>query len=219
MKKPLLVIGNKNYSSWSLRGWLAMRKSGVDFDERKLPLDTPTFEAEIGPLSPSRRVPVLWDGDICIWDSLAIAEYANERWAGGKLLPADGPARALARCLCAEMHSAFADLRSDMPMNLRASGRKVPLTPGLEADIQRIVELWSDARTTHRSSGPWLLGEFSLADAMYAPVVFRFRTYEVEVPELVAEYMDNFQQDADMQDWIAEALEETEVVEADEAGM
>lgn len=218
MTLPLLVIGNKNYSSWSLRGWLAMRKAGVDFEERRLPLDTPTFEAEISALSPSRRVPVLWDGDLCVWDSLAIGEYVNERWADGRLLPADRALRAQARSLCAEMHAGFPALRSDMPMNCRATGRKVPMSAALEADIRRIVELWSQARVASDERGPWLLGDFSLADAMYAPVAFRFQTYGVTVPDVARDYMHTVFEDTDIRAWVEAALAETEVVEADEAG-
>jgi glutathione S-transferase len=219
MTLPLLVTGNKNYSSWSLRGWLALRKAGVEFEERRLPLDTPTFEAEIGALSPSRRVPVLWDGDLCVWDSMAIGEYANERWAGGRLLPADLGQRARARSLCAEMHAGFPALRSDMPMNCRASGRVVPMSTALEADIQRIIELWSAAREAHGNRGPWLMGGFSLVDAMYAPVAFRFQTYGVTVPDIVRGYMETVFDDVDVREWVAAALAETEIVEADEAGV
>ena len=218
MALPVLVIGNKNYSSWSLRAWLALRKSGADFEEHWLPLDTPEFDRVIGELSPTRRVPVLRDGDTCIWDSLAIGEYANERWAGGRLLPADLGARGRARSLCAEMHSGFEALRSAMPMNCRARGRKVPMTPELQSDIDRVIELWNEARTGSGEIGPWLLGEFSLADAMYAPVVLRFRTYGVEVPELVGAYMETMLADSDIKEWVAAGEAETEIVEADEAG-
>jgi glutathione S-transferase len=219
MARPLLVIGNKNYSSWSLRAWLAMRKAGVDFEERRLPLDTPTFAREIGALSPSRRVPALWDGDRCIWDSLAIGEYANERWAGGSLLPRDIAARGRARSLCSEMHSSFTTLRGSMPMNCRAVRRQVPRTPALTADIDRIFELWVEALAARAGSGPWLFGQFTLADAMYAPVVLRFVTYGVDAPDAGRHYMDTVLADADIQAWIADARAETEVVEADEAGI
>ena len=217
MPRPLLVIGNKNYSSWSLRAWIALRKAGVDFEERRLPLDTPTFAREIPALSPSRTVPALWDGELCIWDSLAIGEYANERWAGGRLLPADAAARGRARSLCAEMHSSFAALRGSMPMNCRAAGRRVPQTPELTADIERIFRIWVEALDA--SAGPWLFGQFTLVDAMYAPVVLRFLTYGVEAPDAAREYMDAVLADVDMQSWLSDARAEIEVVEADEAGM
>jgi glutathione S-transferase len=219
MAVPLLVIGNKNYSSWSLRAWLALRKAGVDFEEHRLPLDTPTFAADIGALSPSRRVPALWDGSLCIWDSLAIGEYVNERWAGGSLLPDDPAGRARARSYCAEMHAGFATLRGSMPMNCRATGRKVPMTDELAADIRRVTELWSEATESSAAAGPWLFGRFSLADAMYAPVVLRFQTYGVELPELARRYADTVLGDADVRAWVAAGNAETEIVEADEAGV
>lgn len=218
MSAPLLVIGNKNYSSWSLRAWLAMRKSGVVFDERRLSLDTPAFEAQVGGLSPTRRVPVLWDGDLCVWDSLAICETVNERWAGGTLLPLDAGLRATARSYCAEMHSGFPELRARMPMNCRARNRKVPVDDALTAEIARVVQVWSDARERRTGDGPWLLGEFSLLDAMYVPVALRFRTYDVAVPGPAAEYMAVLDSDPDLLAWLADALAETEVVKADEAG-
>jgi glutathione S-transferase len=218
MSSPLLVIGNKNYSSWSLRAWLAMRKSGVVFEERRLPLDTPAFEDQIGGLSPTRRVPVLWDGELCVWDSLAICEYANERWAGGALLPADAALRANVRSYCAEMHAGFPELRARMPMNCRAGNRKVPVDDALTADIARVLQIWADARERRVSDGAWLLGEFSLLDAMYVPVALRFRTYDVAVPEPLGEFLAVLESDPDILAWLADALAETEVVEADEAG-
>jgi glutathione S-transferase len=218
MSTPLLVIGNKNYSSWSLRAWLAMRKSGVGFEEHRLSLDTPAFEEQIGERSPTRRVPVLRDGDLCIWDSLAICEYANERWAQGALLPADAALRATVRSYCAEMHAGFPELRSRMPMNCRARNRKVSVDDALTADIDRVLQIWSEARERRIGDGSWLLGEFSLLDAMYVPVALRFRTYDVPVPGLAGEFMAVLDSDPDILAWLAEALVETEVVEADEAG-
>lgn len=217
MSRPLLVIGNKNYSSWSLRGWLPLRKAGVEFDERRLALDTPEFAREIGALSPNRRVPALWDGERCIWDSLAIGEYVNERWAGGALLPADPADRGLARSIIAEMHAGFTTLRSAMPMNCRALGRRVEASAALQADIDRIFAIWSQC--LERSGGPWLFGAFSLADAAYVPVALRFRTYGVEGPPIVQGYVESAIADPDVADWIRAGCDETEVVEADEAGI
>lgn len=217
MAQPLLVIGNKNYSSWSLRGWLALRKSGADFREKRLPLDTPEFEREIGELSPSRRVPTLHDGELCIWDSLAIAEYANERWAGGGLLPAQASERALARAYMAEMHAGFSALRARMPMNCRATGRQVEIDEDLQANIDRIFAIWSEC--LQRSGGPWLFGEFSLVDAAYVPVALRFCTYGVEGPPPVQAYVATVLADPDVAAWVEAGKSETEVVEADEAGI
>jgi glutathione S-transferase len=218
MIKVQLVIGNRNYSSWSFRAWLCLRKSGVQFDEVLLPLDTPEFEEKIGDYSPSRRVPVLWDDGQCIWDSLAICEYANERFAKGALWPADTYSRGFGRCLVSEMHSGLPDLRNKMPMNCRAENRSVELDAGLRCDIDRVLSLWGDSLTCHSDKGPWLLGDFSIADAMFAPVVMRFRSYGVEVPEDIQPYCAQVFSDPDVQLWREQALQESWIVEADEAG-
>ncbi|MEP5766608.1 MAG: glutathione S-transferase family protein [Halieaceae bacterium] len=218
MPKPVLVIGNKNYSSWSMRPWLALRKAGVDFDERLIPLDTPQFAEEIADYSPTRRVPVLWDQGICIWDSLAICEYVNERWAAGSLWPEDVQQRAQARAISAEMHAGFAALRECMPMNCRASDRHVTIDGELEQDINRVLSLWRECRETVATEGPWLFGAFSIADAMYAPVVSRFNTYGVEMPEQLQAYVETQLADADMVEWFEAAHTEVEQIEAGEAG-
>ncbi|MDA8752746.1 glutathione S-transferase family protein [Halieaceae bacterium] len=213
-----LVIGNRNYSSWSLRAWLALQKSGVSFETVLLPLDTTEFAEQIGQYSPSGRVPVLWHGEHCIWDSLAIGEYVNEQLAQGRLWPQAPASRALGRSMSAEMHSSFPHLRNAMPMNIRARDRLVPMERGLKRDIERIWTLWDDALSRNRDTGPWLLGNYSLADAMFAPVVFRFQTYGVEVPDTLRPYCQQVVNDADLAPWIAAALEETWIVAADEAG-
>ncbi len=218
MTRPILIIGNKNYSSWSLRGWLAMRKSGANFEERLLHLDTDEFFDEIGDLSPTGRVPVLWHGERCIWDSLAIAEYANEVFADGRMLPADAALRGKARALCAEMHAGFNALRNAMPMNLRARDRQAPMTPELEHDIGRAFSIWQSCREAHAGAGPWLLGEFSLVDVMYAPLVLRLPTYNVALPELAQQWLQTLLDDPAMSEWLEAAALETEIVEADEAG-
>jgi glutathione S-transferase len=217
-ERPLLVIGNRNYSSWSLRPWLALRKSGVVFDTEMVPLDTPEFEQRIAALSPSRRVPALWHQGQCTWDSLAICETVNELWAGLALWPEDPQARALGRSMAAEMHSGFAVLRNEMPMNIRAHGRAVADSDALQADIERVQDLWCQARERFAHEGPWLLGQYSLADAMYAPVVLRFRTYQVPGPEPVRVYCQQVLSDPDLHEWMREAQAETQRVEADEAG-
>jgi glutathione S-transferase len=219
MKPPVLVIGNKNYSSWSLRAWLVLRKAGVVFEERRLPLDTALFEDEIADYSPSRRVPVLWDGALCVWDSLAIVEYVNERWAEGKLWPAEPALRAQARAISAEMHAGFPLLREHLPMNCRASDRFVAIDDGLEAKINRLLSIWRDCRESAADGGPWLYGKFTIADAMFAPVALRFSTYDIELPAFAHNYVETVLHDSDVAQWIAAAREETEVVEADEAGV
>jgi glutathione S-transferase len=219
MTSPVLVIGNKNYSSWSLRAWLALRKSGVVFEERLLPLDTAAFEDQIADYSPTRKVPVLWDEALCVCDSLAIAEYANERWADGALWPEGMALRAQARSLSAEMHSGFPCLRARLPMNCRAGEREVAIDAELELEINRIVSIWHDCRESAGDSGPWLYGTFSIADAMFAPVALRFATYGIKLPAFAHSYQQTVLQDHDVAQWIDAAREEVEVVDADEAGV
>lgn len=216
--KPVLFIGNKNYSSWSLRAWFLMSEAGIAFDEIRIPLDTPEFAERIGSISPAGRVPVLMLDGEPVWDSLAIAETVAERWPGKGLWPADPATRARARSVSAEMHSGFMAIRESMPMNCRAMGRKVRLDRGLSADIERISAIWADCHSRYAADGEWLFGRFSVADAMYAPVVFRFRTYGVEVPASASAYPERVMRSPAIQSWLAASESETEVVEADEAG-
>lgn len=214
--KPKLYIGNRNYSSWSLRAWFLLAEADIDFEEERIPLDTPEFERRIGAISPARRVPVLVLEDGPVWDSLAIAETVAERWPDKGLWPAEPARRAHARSISAEMHSGFAALRGAMPMNCRAMGRQVPLSMELKTDIDRVFAIWSDC--AERFGGGWLFGRFSVADAMYAPIVFRFRTYGVALPQSARSYADRVLESRAIQRWLAAAESETEVVEADEAG-
>ncbi|TVS09939.1 MAG: glutathione S-transferase family protein [Gammaproteobacteria bacterium] len=214
--RTVLYIGNRNYSSWSLRAWLGLRFMGMDFDSERLPLDTPEFHDRIRSISAASRVPVLHVGDRVVWDSLAICEYAAERARRGSW-PEDERLRTHARCSVAEMHSGFGALRSARPMNIRAR-RQVNLSAAVERDIERMVGLWCEALTLHTGASGWLYGERSIADAFFAPVLLRFLTYGVPVPELCQPWMQQLLEDADLQAWCVEALEETEIVEADEAG-
>lgn len=214
--QPKLVIGNKNYSSWSLRAWLLLAESGIEFEELRIPLDSPETHAAISKFSPAGRVPVLILDDVTVWDSLAIAETVAERWADRNLWPGDAAARAHARSISAEMHSGFDVLRECMPMNCRAMGRKVPLPDELTADIDRIIAIWSDCH--HRYGGDWLFGEFSVADAMFAPVVLRFRTYGINLPESAYVYPVRLLKSEAMQAWLAAAESEVEVIECEEKG-
>lgn len=216
MDKPVLVIANKNYSSWSLRAWLALRHAGIDFVETKVLLDQPDSKANIRKVSPSGKVPAFKDGALTVWDSLAICEYAAEQHAG--LWPADSRARAVARSIAAEMHSGFPALRQALPMNLRASGRKVELSPAVAAEIDRIEALWSDCRGRFGDGGPWLFGRWSVADAMFAPVATRFVTYDVHRPGVFDDYIATVIADPHFQEWRRGALAETETIAADEAG-
>ena len=216
MDRLLLTIGNKNYSSWSLRPWILMKHLGLEFAERVLPLDTPEFSRDVGTVSPTRRVPVLEHGDLLIWDSLAICEYACELAGGG--WPRQPDARAVARAVSAEMHAGFGSLRSQWPMNARAEDRRTPPNPERATDIARIEQLWGDCRQRFGATGPWLFGEYSVADAMYAPVVLRFRTYGAELGERARAYVATVLEDTHMRDWLQAARAESWVIEASELG-
>jgi glutathione S-transferase len=196
----ILVIGNKNYSSWSLRPWIAMKVLGLKFEERRIPLYVPGAKEQILQDSPAGKVPVLIDGGTRVWDSLAILEYLAEKT--GRLWPADAALRARARAVSAEMHSGFANLRSHMGMNIRKRYPDKGRTPEVLQEIARINAIWSEAK------GPFLFGAFSAADAMYAPVVLRFRTYEVGVANRA--YYDAVLALPAMQEWIADAGREKE---------
>lgn len=202
--RPTLVIGNKNYSSWSLRPWLLLRHHGVDFDEVRLPLDTPEFYASIGRYSPTGRVPVLREGELVVWDSLAILEYANERWLQGQGWPSDLAARALARAVSAEMHSGFAELRRQCPMDC-VKRSTAPVSDEVKRDIARIGVLWRDCRARHGVGGPFLFGGFSIADCMYAPVALRIVSYGIEVGPVERGYIDALLALPALREWLADA--------------
>ena len=216
--KPKLIIGNKNYSSWSLRAWFLLREADIDFDEHRIPLDTDDTARQIAEFSPAGRVPALVLDDITVWDSLAIAETVAERWPEKKLWPEDATARAHARSVSAEMHAGFAELRSRMPMNCRAMGRRVSLPDALTRDIDRVFEIWLDCSRRYGDTGPWLFGDFSIADAMYAPVVLRFRTYGINLPESARRFADRVLQSEAMQAWLLACETEIEVIEHEEVG-
>ena len=216
--KPKLIIGNKNYSSWSLRAWLLLKEAGIDFEEHLIRLDTETSAAEIAEFSAAGRVPVLLLGDLAVWDTLAIAETVAERWPEKQLWPADPDERAHARSISAEMHSGFPFLREHMPMNCRAMGRKVHLLDELGEDIDRIIAIWAECHRLYGDRGGWLFGTFSIADAMFAPVVLRLRTYGINLPESAGFYPHRLLESKAMQAWLAAAECEIEVIEAEEKG-
>lgn len=213
-----LVIGNKNYSSWSLRPWLAMKMAGPGFDEVRVPLYAEGSKEKIRQFSPTGKVPCLVDetasGRLVVWDSLAICEYVNEQYANGELWPADAVSRAQARAYCAEMHAGFVPLRQNLPMDMRTDRSKLGETrqaiPEVASDIARIRALWLQA--LQDSGGPFLFGSFSIADAFFAPVVTRFLTYGVSLSTELAHYAQNVMQLAPMQAWLADARAETEVL-------
>jgi glutathione S-transferase len=198
----LLVIGNKNYSSWSLRPWLAMKMLGIAFDEKRILLDRPDTKAEMLKHSPAGKVPCLVDGSLAVWDSLAILEYLAERHP--RLWPAERAERARARSLAAEMHSGFANLRNHMGLNVRKRYPGRGRTPEVLEELKRIDAIWSEAK------GPFLFGEFGAVDAMYAPVVLRFRTYEVRVSNRA--YADAVLALPPMREWIEAAEREPESI-------
>ncbi len=216
--KTRLIIGNKNYSSWSLRAWLLLRESGIEFSEHRIALDMPASANEIAAFSAAGRVPVLQLEDVSVWDTMAIAETVAERWPEKNLWPADSAARAHARAVCAEMHAGFPVLRERMPMNCRAMGRKVALPDELGQDIDRIIAIWSECYREHGDKGGWLFGDFSVADAMFAPVVLRFRTYGINLPESAGFYPCRLLESEAMQEWLAAAESETEVIDREETG-
>ena len=214
-----LIIGNKNYSSWSLRAWLLLSVNNISFDEVRISLSTENTGNEIAKHTDAGKVPVLNDNDFIVWDSLAICEYVSEQYLGGKGWPADAKDRALARSYCAEMHSSFFTLRRTMPMNCRAANRNVQITPDLQKEIVRIDSIWSGLRSRYDNQGPWLFGKFSIADCMFAPVVFRFATYNVAVSESSQKYMKNVLKNPQIQLWLEHAKNEVETIDIEEVGM
>jgi len=213
-----LLIGNKNYSSWSLRGWLMLEAFGVSYRETKLKLFSDEFKATLAAHNCAGKVPLLLDGDIRVWDSLAICEYISERYLEGQGWPADAEARALARSVANEMHSGFTGLRNEMPMNIRAR-RHVELSEQALADIARIDQLWSSLRGRYKQHGDFLFGAFSIADVMFAPVAFRFMTYGNQLSPAAQQYAETLRAHPAMKCWMADALLETDIVPEDEAGI
>jgi glutathione S-transferase len=211
-----LVVGNKNYSSWSLRGFLVARAAGVFFDETLVRLSEPGSKRELLAHSPAGKVPVLKHGERVVWDSLAIVEYLAEIRPDAGLWPADSAARAHARSIAAEMHAGFQALRGHMPMNLRKSLPGRGRGRDVADDIERVRAIWRDCRTRFGADGPFLFGRFSAADAMYTPVATRFRTYAVELDENSQAYVDAVLARPDFLEWHAAALEEPWVIGEDE---
>lgn len=210
-----LFIGNKNYSTWSLRAWYLLSKFNISFTELQLVLDTPEFYEALESKFPVQKVPALIDAELTVWDSLAICEYINDAYLNGAAWPSEIAQRAKARSLAAEMHSGFVALRNEMPMNIRAK-RHVELSEQAKKDIARIDEIFSAQQQSYPNA--WLFGEFSIVDAMFAPVVLRFKTYQVELSHAAQAYCQHVLSCPVMQSWISEALKETDIVDCDEAG-
>jgi len=220
---PKLYIGNKNYSSWSMRPWVLLRQAGIEFDEVRVRFDSfdagSEFKRAIGAVNPTGKVPVLVDGDLVVWDTLAIAEYIAETWPDKQLWPADRKARARARSICAEMHSGFTALRSHCPMNIEAH---LPDTgaliwrdkSGVRADVQRLVDMWSALLQEH--GGPMLFGQFTVADAYFAPVCMRLATYALPLPAHIAAYVDRVRALPGVKAWMDDALAEKDFLDFEE---
>ena len=211
-----LIIGNKAYSSWSLRGWLACRQSGLPFEEMVVPLYDSEWDKrrqgdEFAPSS--GKVPILWHDDVVVWDSLAIVEYLNELSGGDRFWPADQAARAMARSMAAEMHSGFAALRRKHSMNIRQVYSAKQADDDVRADLERIMELWAQARARHGGDGDFLFGAFGAVDIMFAPVVTRIITYSLPHARFAQSYMDAVLRHPFLQDWIAAAQAEDWVIE------
>lgn len=214
-----LVIGNKNYSSWSLRAWLLLAFHKVPFEEIRIPLRQESTQATIARYSEAGKVPVLQDGELTIWDSLAICEYVSEQYLDGAGWPNTIRARAQARSCSAEMHSGFQEIRAHLPMNCRATGRLVRPGPALEKELARVDQIWSRCRVEYAADGPWLFGGFSIADCMFAPVVFRFNTYGIGLSRASGEYLQFALNHETMREWERQSRAETETIEAVEVGM
>jgi glutathione S-transferase len=209
-----LVIGNKNYSSWSMRPWMALKAAEIAFDEVIIPLYTGDADKQrILDVTRSGKVPALVDGNITVWDSLAIIEYAAERFPEAFLWPQDVAVRAHARSVAAEMHSGFMALRNECGMNIHRPIRAKPLSDDAKTNIARIQQIWTECRAQYGAQGPYLFGAFSGADAMFAPVVHRFRTYAIDVTPPVRAYMDMMLANTSFQEWTRDALAETLIIE------
>jgi glutathione S-transferase len=212
MAKPVLTISSKNYGAWSLRGWLMCRLAGLDFSEKVIPPDDPAMKAEMLLLSSSMLVPSLQHGNVKVWDTLAIGEYLNEIKPKAGLLPADAKARAHCRAICGEMHSGFSSMRGSLPMNVKAKFPAFKIWSRAQTDIDRIIAIWRECLSAY--GGPFLFGETPcMADAMYAPVVTRFMTYDVHLDRTCAAYCKRIAELPAMQEWMKAARQEPEEID------
>jgi glutathione S-transferase len=211
-----LVIGNKNYSSWSMRPWIALKVAGIPFEEEVISLDAADFKARVGKISGAGKVPALADGSVQVWESLAILEYLAERYPDARLWPADPAARATARAIAAEMHAGFVPLRRHLPMNMARPVMRRELPAEVQANVRRIDAIWTDCRTRCGGDGAFLFGAFGAADAMYAPVVARFHTYAVEVGAVAQAYLQAMMALPAWSEWRTAALAEPWVLAEDE---
>ena len=211
-----IIIGEKNYSSWSLRGWLAVAHTGLEFEEICLALDTPEFYAKIGDLNPSRKVPALYHGDVLVWDSLAIIDYCARLAPEQFWWPESAAGYARAKSIAAEMHSGFPALRTHAPMNMRGKWSNLKISEAVQTDIDRILTICRECRADFGADGAFLFGKFSAADMMFAPVASRLQTYSVPVDPISAEYIDAVHSHGTFKHWHDAALQETTIVRIDE---
>jgi glutathione S-transferase len=211
-----LLIGNKNYSSWSLRPWLLLKHAGLPFEEEAISFNAEDFRSRVSRFSPVGKVPVLVDGDVVVWDSLAIVEYIAEKYPDLKLWPAEVAARAHARSIVAEMHASFQAMRSTLVMNCEATFPTPLLSNAVRRDVERIIAMWSDCRNRYGKDGPFLFGTFSVADAYFAPVVLRFIIYNLLRPSIVSTYIAHMEALPALRTWVQAARNEHDFVSEDE---
>jgi len=216
MSDLTLIIGNKNYSSWSLRPWVFLKQYNIEFEEIRVPLFTETTDEELAQYDSDFKVPILKDKDLLIWDSLSILEYLSENYLDAKGLPADPEARAVARSVCAEMHSSFGNVRNEFPMNCRKKFNNIKPSKEAAREIERIKALWNKCRSSYGKDGEWLFGNYSIADAMFAPIVLRFEGYNIPLEGVEKAYVDSVMKQPCIIGWIAAGKQEKEVIEMDE---
>lgn len=213
MSKLTLIIGNKNYSSWSLRPWIFMRHFRIAFQEKRVPLFTNTTNEELSPYFSDYKVPVLMDGDFLVWDSLSILEHLSENHLNSRGWPAPARARSFARSVSAEMHSSFANVRNELPMNCRRKSSSIHLSDDAAREIERIKQLWRRCRMEFGAGGEWLFGQFSIADAMYSPIALRFAGYSIPLADDEEAYVQRVLSHPDMVEWVESGKQEKEVIE------
>lgn len=211
-----LILGNKNYSSWSLRPWVFMKHFDIPFTEKRIALFTETTNDELAEYYSDSKVPVLKDADLIVWDTLSILEYVSEKYLHSKGWPEDEKERATARSISAEMHSSFMNVRNELPMNCRKKYKNIKLSADAEHEIERIKTLWRYCRREYGSDGEWLFGDYSIADAMYAPIALRFSGYSIPLTGVEAEYVQSVLNQPCIIDWIEAGKKEKEIIEEDE---
>lgn len=216
MSSLTLIIGNKNYSSWSLRPWIFLRHHQIDFEEKRVPLSVETTVWELAKYNSDFKVPILKDGELVVWDSLSILEYVSETYLENRGWPIDKNARSVARSVSAEMHSSFSNVRNELPMNCRKKLENIKLSQGALREIKRIKHLWRKCRNEYGNNGEWLFGNYSIADAMFAPVALRFYGYSIPLSGIEEDYVASVLKHSAIVEWVEAGKLETEVIEADE---